>query len=411
MRIGPSQIMLGLFAGTLVCFGAAAAAEELPERAMYGFNRETGEMYRYQFEGQWFESFGVLRDEDGRAMVGIDAAAYAYAFSHIYAFWYDGEAGVSKLVHVHPETGESFVNKNTLEGGPITGAVAIEAGANKDRVFATQTTEGVLDVFGDANINPNASGGMGFVLELAEEVEGYGDSLDRWNLQQWGKNDIRQPFSQIESFGGKGWVLAERIQIRPKGSARRESFMHLAETEIELATRQNGNIFDLEARGEPMRVSLWNTAKNGAAMGKWYIRIEATPSDGGAYTGPSRLIEIDPHQEGAVTLIADLSRTYDGLASMDGELFLASSGHAMYLIDARDDRNVREHRLSDMNASAVRGLEFTDVALMGFDAQADRLRRFNTQSGAAIGPAMDVRMRQCGTIVFSPKVFEYEAYD
>lgn len=133
-------------------------------------------------------------------------------------------------------------------------------------------------------------------------------------------------------------------------------------------------------------------------MGKWWIRIiSGTIIQDDELQLPDRLITVD-HKSGVVTEIMVLSRGYDSLASVDGQVFYATFGADVYRIDVAAGT---ETLLGATSGVDLGGLEFFQATLWGFDITGDSLRACDTTDGSSSG-STSVGAADLGTIVFVP---------
>ena len=117
------QLAVGVLL-TAPAFGDGTSSS-LDGAALFGINRETGAMSRYDFADDQTSSIDTVRDEAGTALLGIDAAAYIPGHQNICAFWMDGSDNQNKLVYINTESAKGTVIADDLEGGRFTGAATV----------------------------------------------------------------------------------------------------------------------------------------------------------------------------------------------------------------------------------------------------------------------------------------------
>ena len=105
------------------------------------------------------------------------------------------------------------------------------------------------------------------------------------------------------------------------------------------------------------------------------------------------------HKTGVVNELFALQRSYDSLASMDGQNFYATSGISLYHLDAVAETEALVGSLSGPDAL---GLEFGAATLACFEIVNGRLVPVSTTTGAPLGSALDLGAADLGTIVFVP---------
>lgn len=113
--------------GTLLLEGnsrAQTTGSDCAGMAMYGINRVNAQLSRYDFAGQRLTTIGTVRDGSGAALAGVDASAYIPGFQNIFGFWADA-GGSNKLLYIDCESARGTIMAHDLEGGRITGAVAV----------------------------------------------------------------------------------------------------------------------------------------------------------------------------------------------------------------------------------------------------------------------------------------------
>lgn len=132
------------------------------------------------------------------------------------------------------------------------------------------------------------------------------------------------------------------------------------------------------------------------------VSLAEQPEDFLASNGPEgsadRLIKVN-HKTGGYSLLMQLERQYDSLATLDGLAFLATSGHELYLINVVSQT---ETLMGVMPAGDVHALEFADTTLAGFEHLNDTLAPLNLADGTALGSSLSIGMTNLGTLIFMP---------
>ena len=106
-------------------YGDTSPDSSLLDTAMYGVNKADGRLIRYDFTNSEFSAIGVVTSATGAALLGIEAGAYIPGHQNIYCFWQDPANLSNKLVYVDTESAAGAIVAHDLEGGRITGAVAV----------------------------------------------------------------------------------------------------------------------------------------------------------------------------------------------------------------------------------------------------------------------------------------------
>lgn len=149
--------MLKRFTLSVLCLIIAtpthAQSVDLSGLAMYGINRENGQMLRYNFDLDRLESMTTVRNVSGKALKGIEASAYIPGNLNIFGFWNDPSDGLTKMVYINTETGLATQVGQDLGSDLITGAVATKTGdPAKWSVYAIQKVEAEEDTTVDFNV-------------------------------------------------------------------------------------------------------------------------------------------------------------------------------------------------------------------------------------------------------------------
>lgn len=231
---------------TLLIASAAQAQEVDPfyqQTALFGINRTSAELSRYNFADGTFQAIGRVTDGSGNSMLDINASAYVPGHMNIFAFWNDPSDSQTKMVYVNTMTAKGTVVGNPMGPGQMTGAVA---GSNS----------GTASISGLININPNNSPDNEFILNTAD-----GSTYTRDHLHQ---------NSNVDGSGTFYQGAAHYVRVKPKGNGNQSGLI------------VNGEAFSLNNNTAykivgPMAVRVYNDQinGNGKAMGKWWIEITA----------------------------------------------------------------------------------------------------------------------------------------
>ena len=349
---------------------------------VYAINRNSGELQRYSFDQQQLGSIGHVHLSSGTPLIGIDASAYVPGFQNIYGFWTDPATGENKILYIDCETSLATVVGDPLEGGRMTGAVAV-VNSTTCQIFASQAAEVIppFSVSGEVNLNPNNSPNNEFEMTTSGSVTFTCDDLHQ-NAPVGGDGVFYE--------GGMNYV-----RFKPKGNGNQNSLLVDGESYI----LQNSNTYILQ--GE-MTVQVHNDhMKNGKAMGHWWLTIIAGTANFAndlAMATPNRLVKVD-HQTAVVNEVIGLDRIYNSLASTDGLNFYATTGDKIYHIDVVAET---ETLIGTMSLDDVFGLEFCGSTLAGQEAGTDGLATLDESSGQTITSPVHLGVYDAGTIVFVP---------
>ena len=94
-----------------------------------------------------------------------------------------------------------------------------------------------------------------------------------------------------------------------------------------------------------------------------------------------------------------LDNIYDGLATGDGETFVANKGNQLYKIDTHSQT---ETLIGAIDYDNTFGLEFAGYTLMGFETDSDKLVPIDVLTGNTIGTPAALGMNDLGTIILMP---------
>ena len=384
----------GIVMGSAVA--VAGAGSLAPGHAMYGINRDTGDLHRHRFDAGETDLVHPVRLTSGKVLTGIDASTYIPGFQNLMAFWTDPDDGQLYLVYVNAQNVPlpglpSAVLAAKMEGGRITGATRAHNGERYE-VFVVQDEQSQpFDVEGSLRINPNNDPAMRFYLQKSD-----GSWVTRDDLLEWAKNNTGEKYTGEATY----------IRVRPAGPGSQNTL----KADGEEMTVQNNNTYIFEAApGETITVhSLWNEhdEEEGAAMGKWFIKFEGKAAVNGemAVSTPRRLARVD-HRDGTVIELAQLTQTYDALATVDGQTFYATRDKELFQITHDGSELADEHLLGEMHPNNVLGLDFAGDRLLGFTVSSNRLYSFDLldPGHSPHGHASDLGMSDLGTITIVPE--------
>lgn len=375
------QALIG--AAALAAAPAAFADPALDPYVMFGFNRYSGNLYRYDFADSHLSNIGTVRLGNTEVR-NVNAAAYIPGYQNIFAFWTDTSVSKVKLLYVNTLTAQAAEVASEMEGGAITGATSALT-ANGWEVFGIQLSKisPPFTISGSININPNNSPQNEFVLTKED-----------------GTQITRDDLHQNAPVGGGGVLFegsATFIHVKPKGNGNQNTLLIDGQPFI----LTNANTYDFSGN---MVVRLYNDQihSNGKAMGKWWITISAGTASSGenvAVGTPDRLIKID-HKTGAVIELDSISREYNGLATTDGVNFYATYGDKLYHL-YYNGVEVIETLVGTLAKPYQLGLEFAGPNLYGFEVIHDNLVPVNP-ADATVGTSMNLGAQELGTIVFTP---------
>lgn len=400
MRTTQTAFAGAALAAALMPLPLVAQDNPLYEQVMYGIDRQTSELVRYDFAAGQSKLVGLIRTRDGTVLRGsIDAAAYAHgtdelpAFTHLYAFRWDAENYAAQMLYVDLRDGTADVGNAKMEGGPIGGATAVfKDGAWQIYAVQHELVTPPFRIVGTiANINPNNSNDMSFEL-----VKPDGSRITREDLKNAKPKDLD---AQSNLYVG----MATEIRIRPKGNGNNNTLMvTYPGEEPQVMELRNSNTYVFTGN---MQVRLFNV-KNGGNMGHWWLEV-----DGSAYLNndieilsPHRLVMVsqkdDPVNQlkvGTVTELVNLSRAYDSLATQDGVVFYASYHNELWRIDLSAEPHNREQRVDDRVApnhfAKLLGQEMVNGNLFAYEVHHGNLHLVDRQTGNVLGHIKASRAR------------------
>jgi hypothetical protein len=376
-----------LVASTLIVGSVQAQSVDsaIYETAVFGINRSTGQLSRYDFDTQTAASIGAVHlGSVGAAMPGIDGSAYVPGFQNIFAFWTDPADNKTKLIYVDTETARATLIGQPLEGGHITGAVAVPGStAGSWDIMAMQLAEVTPDftVTGLVSINPNNSPHSEFTVTTAN-----GGGFTRDQLHQNSITDANGTYYEGE---------ATLIRFKPKGNGNQNGLIIDGQT----YPLQNSNTYILSGN---MTISVYNDNLNGnnKCMGHWWLEIVSGNAHFVADVAMGtvdRLVKVN-HFTGVVNEIMTVDRPYDSLGSSDGQMFYATLDDELYRIDSV---NMTETLVGSLGSDDVNALELVGSSLLGFGMNQDMLTPYST-SAQFLGSPAALGMYDLGSIVFMP---------
>ncbi|MEX0654237.1 MAG: hypothetical protein WD534_13465 [Phycisphaeraceae bacterium] len=402
-------ICAGLTAALLTAAGPVHAQDGDTTQVMYGFDRESGQLVRHVLGTSESNSLGHVMTSDGKVLTGIDGAAYVPGFQNIFAFWSDPDTQRGHFVYVDVHTAEAVLAEERVEGGRVTGAVAVKEG-DVNAVYAVQLAETTppQPISGEIRLNPNNSGHMQFdMVEIDED----GDFVRAWT-----RSDLLDASnSDVDSNGTLIQGYASSFRIRPIGQGGQRDIQLGDET----ITLRNSNTYTFtSSETSPMKVRVYNAKGGGGGnlpMGHWYLTIEggqAIQGEEAEVVTPRRLIRVT-HKDaveindvtgeasdmpvGTATELFPLSRDYDGLASTNGRQFYATSENRLYLID-RDSES--ETLVANLTVADLLGVEFLGNEMVGFEVNNDRFGMYNFGANQFDALKSVAGLRTLGSIVF-----------
>ncbi|MDH3583891.1 MAG: hypothetical protein OER86_06725 [Phycisphaerae bacterium] len=393
----------------LLALGTTAAAQEtnLDDTTLFGINRQTGQLWRYDFADQNLAPIAKVRKSDGEILLGIDASAYFVDFQQIHAFWTDPNDNQIKMLHVDTETANAALDVVNLGTGTVHGAVSWttdlaapaegEPQLKKWEIFALVKSGSAAGVAGGIYLNPSNDEGAQFTLKYMD-AEGEEQTITRNDLHK--NSDVNEDGVYWEGY-------CHYLRIQPHGNGDQNSLMINGEAYMV----DNEEVYVIETPVEDaMFIRVQNDSlKNGKAMGLWWSDITLTTGTfqvGDAAPTPvaptlsSKLMSIDTQTRELNTMMdLTLTRTYDGLATTDGATFYATSGNELYQLSPAGGT---ESLMGTMPHNQVLGLEFKDDALFGFELVNNKLAPINPSNGTSAGVPYNVSMTDLGTITFMP---------
>ncbi|MFP4144215.1 MAG: hypothetical protein ACLFV3_03645 [Phycisphaeraceae bacterium] len=378
--------LIAFVAGCLLA-GPVLATDEIDpvvnDMVLFGINRNTGDLSRYDFDAERPRHVALLRLKDGTVLQKIDAGAYIPGHRKFIAFWTDPGTSESRMLYVDPADealgARVSVVGQSLGKGRVTGAVAAR-GAR------------VATISGKVNINPNNADHMEFVC-----TRGDGSTFRRDELHK------KTPIS-----GDGTYYQGSASYVRVRAKSGKRSTTNLLVDGIPLGLGSNW-IYELYG---DMQVRVYNDhPRNGKAMGHWWIEfadgrvlvdgvqneawsvfaVQQTP----AASGPAALYKIDPGTAEKMRVMP-LSRVYDSLATLDGTTFYATEDEDLYRLDVLDQSETRVGEIDDEHTLA---LEFAGQTLLGFERVDDKLWAVKPSTGERLGMAMSIGMYDLGTMV------------
>ncbi|MFA9480228.1 hypothetical protein ACERK3_18300 [Phycisphaerales bacterium AB-hyl4] len=413
MRNRPNPFRAGLAAAVI---GATAVAPALAdhdtgEQVMYGFDRESGKLVRHVLGSSGSHDVGHVLSTDNSLLTGIDGAAYVPGFQNIFAFWTDPQSHVGRFVYVDIHSAEATLAEERVEGGRVTGAVAVKEGG-KNVLYAVQLAETTppKPISGEIRLNPNNSDQMQFDLVQIDENGNFVRAWSRDDLLNARQGDVDNNGTLISGY-------AANFRIRPIGQGGQRDIQLGDET----ITLLNSNTYTFTSGDHsPMKIRVYNSrsghsGSNNLNMGHWYLAIEggqAIQGEEAEVVTPRRLVRV-MHQDtveinqvtgeafdmpaGTAVELFPLSRDYDGLASTDGQQFYATSENRLYRIDRA---NETETLVASLTLANIYGLEFIGNDLVGFEINNNRFGTFNFGSNQFDALKSVAGMNKFGAIVF-----------
>ncbi len=256
-----------------------------------------------------------------------------------------------------------------------------------------QVVTGVIG--GSMNINPNNS-----PHSIFELYKSGGGVITRDDLHNATASDVTD--AGVYYSGG-----ATSIRVKPKGNGSQNTL--LVDGVVYRLKNNTTYIFTAPT----MTVNVHNTQypENGSLpMGHWWIDISTTGDlqDGDDTDDPStvsQIVKVD-HQNGGYTPVMQLSQPYSSIASLDGQVFYATAGKQVYMIDtaAGTETLLKDHLIGNFT-----GMGFAGSTLYSFGAVTDKLYSLNQANGSINGTGVSVGATDLGTIVLTPAASDIAA--
>lgn len=441
-----------LTAGVGLADAVAAESPSLAPFGAYGIDRENARLVLYTFDedNQGVHlPVGVLEDGD-QPLVGIEGSTHVPDHATmLHAFWTDGQ-GQTHLLNVVPSEAESDSGylvgaKHAIEGGKVTGAASFftdDGQATRSFILQQESTIPTYEIDGRININPNNAEHMRFEFE---RVDADGQTLVSIDRAQLNDREWREAHGEVTDDGGlvvfddvvgEGSVHDHEshksmIQVRPKGEQTQDEIEIVSDTG-ETFELHNSNTYNLTGH---LRVKLYNdhyNAKNGMAMGKWWLELKGTAEFEQSEVGTiNRIAELEVNQgepevvEAAVLnqeTLAHLSLEQDQLIGLGGrldaeggiELFVAE-GHEVYRVRPVEsegsfdaDNPVIEPVLTLDADHNLEALDFAGAQLVGYDASdSGRFLVLNLEADEDADPVLMSTNKpgpdDLGTVTFMPR--------
>jgi len=390
---------------------ALADRPELEHGALYGISCDDGSLVRYDLFDAGTDNIGKVRLSNGKVLTGIRAAAYRQGYRTMIAFWSDPASGQSYAVKVDLSTGESELCPTPLVTGDFTGATAVRVpnasgNGNSWSVFALMQAAGVptgAGVDGKININPSNSADNEFQVDFAA-----GTTLtlaDGTVVTSLSRDDLKDN-AVLDSDGVAFSGSVSRVRVKPKGNSN-DNVMTLDGDDYELS---NSETYEFEGT---MQVTIWNDhLKNGMAMGKWWMTLEATDGvtingEGGAPGTTNKLVRVDP-EGGTTTPVMTLDGEYESLAGTEGgTVFYVTKGNTLYKIDT-DAGTITA--IGPINPGSE-AMEMFGDKLFAYDDGVNRVRPINAGNGAWTGDGYSVNLDGMGSLIYVDPVYDPMKFD
>ena len=465
-------------AGLILASSASAQTIDpaIIEMAVFGIDKNSGTMARYDFDTGQTKSIGTLRDAGNNPMTGVNASAYIPGFQNIFAFWTNPSDALSYLVYVNSETADATVVGQSLGAGEFSGAtsalVPVEGsttGETKWTVFALQHAEAEeddtipFDIIDDILVPSKPYYAKVTVLGAAISYGGYynmpvttkfqigsvsytpfgsfdkavsGNVNDNHNPREYvfpnqyaagtavttiGKSWKKKRWSYSGSKNGhwkkhltvSGSTPTQQLVVLRDGDdvPQIPGFLNQANIVVfvEDYVDPTTNKIVLDENQAIFLFELGTTYMSSPAADYQDLVVLVTlaqdptdfadSDDDDADEGDaSRLLQVNHHTGGYVQLMT-LDNIYDGLATGDGETFVANKGNLLYKIDTHSQT---ETLIGAIDYDNTFGLEFAGYTLMGFETDSDKLVPIDVLTGNTIGTPAALGMNDLGTIILMP---------
>lgn len=395
--IRPTRWLAGLILGAAVLSPApsAHAVQPLEGYIMYGLRGSGDDLLKYDFTTKTATDLGGLYLPSGTQITGMTAMAYVPRCNQIYGFWSDPSDGLTKLIYIDPAGHNALVVGAALGTGAITAATTVRPAASTvpatgamtpvndamhAKIYAVQIG---LTISGTVNINPNNSDDNQFILTKPD-----GTQITR--------NDLANKKIDVDANGNLYFGQALAIRVQPKGDGNQNGVIIGGEH----YWMANGNVYSISGFYSRLTARLYNDhAKNGKAMGHWYLEISGTGSiqnlgtDGSSVNSTTfssdrfgQIITVDP-ATGITTQVMVSNAPYDDIAgTTDGGLLYGTWGNTLFVIDPV---NKTQAPVGTLTGGAVDGhtLEFAGNTLVDYSGGNQTLYLANpaTASTSAAG--------------------------
>jgi hypothetical protein len=354
----------------------------LSNKSMFGINRDSGMLYRYDFSTGRLSTVGTCSTA-GVAVTSISSGGYFPGFQQLFCL--RSTDTNTQMLYVDITSGKTTVVNNNVEGGKFTGACTVNTATVPYGLFGMQQAKikPPSSITGSANINPNNSTQNEFTCQNGTTYTFTRDDL--------AANNITLSDDGTFYSGPATWV-----HLKPKGNGNQNGLIINGSA----YPLQNSNTYDFNGT---MTVRVWNDKiSKGKAMGHWWISItgQVYINNEVQVLTPNRIAKVD-QKTGTVNELVTVSRSYTGLASTDGVTFYTGYGSDLYKIDTSTGTAV-ETKVGTVNTSKISRLDFVDSYLFAYNNDTLTMFPVSTTSGSLLGSPMNPGMGSIGAWVFTP---------